>query len=83
MKLPFKGEKQNPGVAGFQGLMPVILATWEAELRRLAIAGQSRQNVGDIAPQPRVGCGGTHLSSHAMKKGSEGSLKIRRIVIPG
>jgi hypothetical protein len=47
-----------------QWLTPVILATWEAEIRRILFGGQHLQNVGEIPSKlikPRHG--GTHLSS--------------------
>jgi hypothetical protein len=32
-------------LAGHQWLMAIILATWEAEIRRIPVSGQSRQIV--------------------------------------
>jgi hypothetical protein len=32
-------------VAGHQGLTPVILATWEAEVRSIVVQGQPKQTV--------------------------------------
>jgi hypothetical protein len=35
-----------------QWLTPVILATWEAEIRRIMVRGQPRQKVGKTPSQP-------------------------------
>jgi hypothetical protein len=32
-------------LTGHQWLMPIILATWEAEIRRITVQGQSRKTV--------------------------------------
>jgi hypothetical protein len=36
---------ENTKEAGHWRLMPIILATWEAEIRRLLVEGHSRQIV--------------------------------------
>jgi hypothetical protein len=43
----------------------IILATWEAGIRRIKIGGQSRQGVREIPSQPIAKHGGAYLSSQA------------------
>jgi hypothetical protein len=38
--------------------MPIILATWEAEIQSISIQGLPRQKVHDTPFQPVAGCGG-------------------------
>jgi hypothetical protein len=38
--------------AGHWWLMPVILVSWEAEIRRLMIRALPNQNIGEIPSQP-------------------------------
>jgi hypothetical protein len=38
-------KKKNKRTAGRQWFMPIILATWEAEIRRMVVPGQPRQIV--------------------------------------
>jgi hypothetical protein len=60
-------------------LTPVILATWESEIRRIIIQGQYRQG-GLKTPTPRstAGHSGVFLSSQAIWE-----AKIGKIMIPG
>jgi hypothetical protein len=44
--------------AGHQWVTSVILATWEAEIRRIRIGGQPGQKVLEGPSQPIVGCSG-------------------------
>jgi hypothetical protein len=41
-------------VAGYWGLMTVILATWEAEIGRILVWGKSRQIVRDTTPISKI-----------------------------
>jgi hypothetical protein len=44
--------------------MPIILATWEAGIRKSEVPDQPRQKVQGTSSQPiKVGCSGTHISS--------------------
>jgi hypothetical protein len=43
-------------------LKPLILATWEAEIRRISVQGHHGQKVHKTPPQPIIGHGGAHLS---------------------
>jgi hypothetical protein len=66
-------------LVGHQLLMPVILATWKAEIRRIAVRGLPSQKVSKTPCQPIVGGhSGMSLSSQAIQK-----ARIRRIVFPG
>jgi hypothetical protein len=47
-------------------LGPVILATQEVKLWRIAIQGQSRQKVVKTTSQPIAGCRGMHLPSQLL-----------------
>jgi hypothetical protein len=58
--------------------MPVVIATWEAEIRKIVAQDQPRQKVGDNPSQPIAGLSGTHLLSQAIWK-----VEIRRIAVPG
>jgi hypothetical protein len=58
--------------------MPVILATWEAEIGRIAVQGQARQKVLKTLSQPTAECRGTDLSLQAMQE-----AKIGRITVLG
>jgi hypothetical protein len=51
-KIKKKKERKNICKAGHRSLMPLILATWEAEIRRIAIQGQHRQIVHET-PSPK------------------------------
>jgi hypothetical protein len=59
--------------------MPLILATWEAEIRRTAdqaILGKKLVKL--VGPcQPTSGCSGVWLSSHTIQE-----AEIRRITVP-
>jgi hypothetical protein len=57
---------------GDSGLYRVILATWETEIRRIMVGGQSRQGVHKTPFQLRAGHSGMCLTSLAMAK----SLKL-------
>jgi hypothetical protein len=42
-KPQYRKKKKKKAMAGCRWLVPVILATWEAEIRRIAAEGQPRQ----------------------------------------
>jgi hypothetical protein len=46
-------ENQKEISSWHQWLIPVILATWEAEIRRSAVPGQPRQTVCKTPPSPK------------------------------
>jgi hypothetical protein len=48
-----------------------LLATREAEIRRIMVQGQPRQGMHQTSSQPIAGCDGMHLSSYAISKGSQ------------
>jgi hypothetical protein len=48
---------------------PVILATWEAKIRKIVVHVQSGQKVHETPSQSiKVGCGGSCLSSQLLRK---------------
>jgi hypothetical protein len=49
--------------AGHKWLTPVIIATWEVEIGRIKVRGQSKQKVLKTSSQPITGHSGTCLSS--------------------
>jgi hypothetical protein len=50
-------------------LTPVILTTWEVEIRRIMVQGHLRQKVHENLSQPiKKGCGVMHLSFQLCKK---------------
>jgi hypothetical protein len=51
---------QLPGQA--QWLTPVISATWEAEIRKIAVLRSAQAKASKTSSQPTGGCGGLHLS---------------------
>jgi hypothetical protein len=51
-----------------QLLMPIIPATWEAEMGRILDQKQPRQKVIKKASQPIAGCGGRCISSQPQRK---------------
>jgi hypothetical protein len=53
---------RKPKQARCQWPMPVILATWEAEIRRIVVQGQHRQGIHQTPSQPITGHSGMHLS---------------------
>jgi hypothetical protein len=54
--------------------MPVILATWEAKIRRIIVQGQPRQKVHKTSSQPiKAGRGDMHLSSQLHETCKQGS----------
>jgi hypothetical protein len=60
-------------------LIPVILATWEAEIQKIEIQDQPRQKANKTPPsQPIAGSNGVCLSSQTTWE-----AEIRRITIPG
>jgi hypothetical protein len=59
-------------------LTPVILATWEAEIRRMLVPGQPRQKVKEIPSQPISAHNSLHLSPQATQE-----AKIRKTVVIG
>jgi hypothetical protein len=55
-------------------LLPVILAAWAVEIRRIMIQGQPGQKLHKIPSQPIAVCGSTCLLSHTSRRSrSEGS----------
>jgi hypothetical protein len=56
---------KNVHWAGRQWLTPVILATWEVQIRRIRVQGQFRQRVHESPSQPMSGHDGLCLSSQA------------------
>jgi hypothetical protein len=50
--------------------MPVILATWEVEIRRIAVQGQLGQIVLETPSQPMAGYGSMNPSSSQLHRGS-------------
>jgi hypothetical protein len=65
-------------LAGCWWLTPVILATWEAEIRRIAVRGQTRQKVQETPYQPIAQYGNALLLSQSMQE-----TDIGRIMVPG
>jgi hypothetical protein len=63
---PFKKKKDMPGQT--EWLTPEILATWEAEIRRIAVRGQPRQTVHEIPSKLILGHGDVHLSSQRRRR---------------
>jgi hypothetical protein len=55
----------------------VILAMWEAEIRRTKVQGQLGQKVLGAPSQPVVGCSGTHLSSSAMQGSTNKRITVQ------
>jgi hypothetical protein len=58
--------------------MPVILATWEAEIRRVMVQDQPEQKVHETPSQSTAGYRGMHLSSQSTQESEMG-----QIIIPG
>jgi hypothetical protein len=62
--------------------MPVILATWEAEIRQIVVPGQSRQKIHETLSQPMDGHSGVYLSSQLFREaqigGSRSSLALAK-----
>jgi hypothetical protein len=65
-KAPFRSFKMI-NLAGHWRLTPIILATWEAEIRRIAVWGRSVQKLQETTSQPIYGKNSVHLSSQATK----------------
>jgi hypothetical protein len=57
----------------------VILATWEAEIRRITVGGQSGQKVPKTSSQPTVGCSGMYLSFHLHGEAQIGGSRYRSV----
>jgi hypothetical protein len=64
-----------PGAGGCR--LPVILATWETEIRRISVQDQSRENVSETTSQPIAGRDGVHLSSQLWE------AEIKRLEVLG
>jgi hypothetical protein len=69
---------ENSEKCWVQWLMPVILATCEAEIRRIKVWGLSEQKILETSSQPKKkgGCGGEFLSSQLRQE-----VQNRRIVV--
>jgi hypothetical protein len=60
-------------------IMPIILATWKVEIRKIIVQDHPEQKF--LRPLPSLsiaGCSGTSLSSQATRE-----TEIKRIIIPG
>jgi hypothetical protein len=58
--------------------MPIILATCEAEIKRIIVLGQPRQKAHKSPSQPRAGHSGVCLSSQAMCKTEMENITVPR-----
>jgi hypothetical protein len=56
---------------------PVILTTWEAEMRRLLVLGQPRQKVSETPYQPIPRCSGMLPSSQIIRETEIGSTAVQ------
>jgi hypothetical protein len=54
--------------------MPIILATWEAEIWKIMVRGQPTKKKKTLSQWGKAGCGGAYLSSKGVRKMKIGGL---------